>query len=73
MKAIQKLTERGLHGLFQQMHGESFKVSYADGSIERYGEGVPRFTICLHDKYVFSVSSDDLSIIFGEAYIKWSV
>ena len=69
MKAKQMLTGRGLHWLFQQVRGGSFKVVYTDGTIEHYGDGEPQFTVRLRDDDIFDFLGDGLSMSFGEAYI----
>ncbi|MDP2604962.1 MAG: class I SAM-dependent methyltransferase [Deltaproteobacteria bacterium] len=69
MKAQQMLTGRGLHWLFQQVRGGSFRVAYTDGTIEHYGDGEPQFTVRLRDDDIFNLWSGDLSMSFGEAYM----
>jgi len=69
MKAIRKLTGRALQGLFKEMRGEPFKVVYADGSVDQYGEGAARFTVSFRADDVFNLWSGDLSVSLGEAYM----
>jgi hypothetical protein len=41
MKANQKSVRGGLPNLFEQARGGCFVVVYADGRMERYGQGAP--------------------------------
>ena len=69
MKAKQILTRQALHGLFEQVRGGSFTVTYNDGITERYGDGEPRFKIRFRDDNLLDLLHGDMLESFGEAYM----
>jgi len=69
MQVQQKLTERALHKLFEQVRGGSFTVTYHDGATEYYGDGEPQFAIRFNDDNVLGLLGDDMFMNFGEAYM----
>lgn len=66
---VNDLTGRGLHWLFQQVRGGSFKVIYPDRTSEHYGDGEAQFTVRLRDDDISNLWSGDLPMSFGEAYM----
>ena len=69
MKAKQILTRQALHGLFEQVRGGSFTVTYNDGITERYGDGDPQFKISFLGDNLLDFLDGDMLTSFGEAYM----
>ncbi len=69
MKAKESLAKRGLQWLFRRVRGGSFRVTYADGTTDHYGDGEPQFTVRLRDDGIVGFLGDSLSLSFGEAYM----
>jgi len=66
-------TGRGLHWLFKQLRGGSFKVVYTDGTTDHYGDSEPHFTLHFRGDDIFNLWRGDLSMSFGEAYMSGQV
>lgn len=58
-----------LRNLFKLIKGGSFNVRYWDGSIERYGDGEPKFTLIFNKPISKKEIINDPYISFGEAYM----
>ena len=70
MQVKQMLKHQALNGLFKQVRGGSFTVTYWDGATEHYGEeGEPQFKIRFRDEVVLDLLRDDPLMSFGEAYM----
>jgi cyclopropane-fatty-acyl-phospholipid synthase len=70
MQVNEMLEHQALNGLFEQMRGSSFTVTYSDGATEHYGEeGEPQFKVCFRDDVVLDLLRDDPLMNFGEAYM----
>ncbi len=58
---------------FRGLTGHVFAVRFWDGSLKTYGEGSPTFTIIIKKESVLGEIARNLSLGFGEAYMRGDV
>ena len=73
MRTQQVLAKQALHQFFARLSGDSFRVSYKDGTNEYFGDGKPKFVIRIKEEDIGGLFSEDLLVSFGEAYMDGQV